>query len=124
MLNPLQLAYIGDTVWDLLIRTALVYTGNNVHAMHKMASARVNAGAQAKLVEALLPHLSEDELTLVKRGRNTRSKHPVPKNQDAADYGYATGFEALIGFLYLTGDHERIKALYHLGEEYHAGKNP
>ncbi len=124
MLNPLQLAYIGDTVWDLLIRTALVYTGNNVHAMHKMASSRVNAGAQAELLAALLPNLTQEELALVKRGRNTRSKHPVPKNQDAADYGHATGFEALIGFLYLTGDHQRIKALYLLGEEHHASKNP
>ena len=124
MLNPLQLAYIGDTVWDLLIRTALVYTGNHVHAMHKMASARVNAGAQAELVEALFPHLTEEEITLIKRGRNTRAKHPVPKNQAAGDYGHATGFEALIGFLYLTGNHERIKTLYRIGEEYHAGKNP
>lgn len=119
MLNPLQLAYIGDTVWDLLVRQSLLHTGHGVHAMHKMASAQVNAGAQAQTLSQLTDILFEDELSLVRRGRNTRSKHPVPKHQDAADYGMATGLEALIGFLYLTGDHDRIKALYHMAKEGH-----
>lgn len=112
MMNPLQLAYIGDTVWDLLVRTDLCYTGHNVHAMHKMASARVNAGAQAHTLKRIEPFLDATEVDLVRRGRNTRSKHPVPKHQDAADYSYATGLEALIGFLYLTGKSDRIKVLY------------
>lgn len=117
LLNPLQLAYIGDTVWDLMVRTDLLHTGQNVHAMHKMASGSVNAGAQARMCTLLNDVLTQEEQALVRRGRNTRSKHPVPKNQSPADYSCATGFEALIGFLYLTGEHERIKSLYRLGRE-------
>lgn len=114
MFNPLQLAYIGDTVWDLLVRRRLVMAGLNVHAMHKAASGSVNAGAQAHWLSLIQDALSPDESDLVRRGRNAHSKHPVPKNQSAADYAQATGFEALIGFLYLTGNQERLRFLHEL----------
>lgn len=112
MLNPLQLAYIGDTVWDLMVRTQLISTGLNVHHMHTRAVALVNASAQAQALSHLKDKLTQDETDLVRRGRNARARHPVPRHQEAADYAGATGLEALIGYLYITGQYQRLNELW------------
>lgn len=111
LLNPLQLAYMGDTVWELLIRQELVLKKRNVNHMHHDCVAAVNAKAQADKLEKLLPVLNEEEIDIVRRGRNAHARHPAPKNQHPGDYSGATGFEALFGYLYLTGQEERIHNL-------------
>ena len=108
MMNALQLAYLGDTVWETLIRDTLVRRRLNVHHLHSACIQYVNAGAQASFLNLLLPELTELEAEISRRGRNTHAHHPVPKNQNPEDYSAATGFEAVIGFLYLTGQEERI----------------
>ncbi len=117
LLSPLQLAYIGDTVWDLMVRTGLLYTGMNVHSMHCAAVKQVNAKAQAQALLRIADCLTEEEKDLVRRGRNAHSRHGAPRNQDPADYSQATGLETLIGFLYLTGRVDRLKELYSLCQE-------
>ena len=112
MMNPLQLAYIGDTVWDLLVRTRLITTGHNVHKLHVQATQRVNAGAQAQVLMAIKDQLTDKEAELVNRGRNSKARHGAPKNQDPAAYQQATGFEALLGYLYLTGQRQRLDELF------------
>ena len=112
MMDPLQLAYIGDTVWDLLIRTQIITTGYNVHKLHVEATAKVNAGAQALALQKVIDHLTPKEADIVRRGRNAKAKHSAPKNQNPADYQYSTGFEALLGFLYLTGQGQRLKEIF------------
>lgn len=111
-LSPLNLAFVGDTVFDLLVRSELVCQANRpVNALHKTASAKVCASAQAKAVNSIMPMLSEDELAVFKRGRNAHTGG-IPKNQSSADYHYATGLECLFGWLYLKGRTERINELY------------
>lgn len=112
LLSPLQLAYIGDTVWDLMVRTELLYEGKNLRHMHGGAIASVNAHAQAEALRLIAPLLSEEENDIAHRGRNAHAKHPVPRNQSPEDYAAATGLEALVGYLYLTGADERLKELY------------
>lgn len=110
--SPLTLAFIGDTVFDLLIRSELVCDANRpVKELHKEASSKVCAKAQAACIKAIMPVLSEEEQDIFKRGRNAHTGS-VPKNQSAADYHYATGLECLFGWLYLSGKEERIKELY------------
>ncbi len=116
--NPLALAFMGDTVWDLLVRQELLRTSLRVYDLNQAASARVNAGAQAKAFARLEPELTEDERDVARRGFNAHCKHVAPKNQDPVDYRRASGLEALIGYLYLTGRMERVRALFRLaGEE-------
>jgi Uncharacterized protein conserved in bacteria len=110
-LNPLQLAYLGDSVWELLIRYKLLNRKFNVHHMHKSCTGLVNAHSQAIILRSVEDELSETEKEIVRRGRNAHAKHPSPRNQDPDDYAAATGFEALLGFLYLTGQDDRIKDL-------------
>lgn len=112
MLSPLQLAHIGDTVWELLVRSRLIYRGLNVRHMHQAAVEGVNAGAQASALRRIEGELTEEEAAIVQRGRNAHAKHPSPKNQDPADYQAATALEALIGFLYLVGREERLLNLF------------
>ncbi len=111
LLNPLQLAYMGDSVWEMMVRTRLIFQKKNVHHMHRLCVDSVNAAAQARGMEKLLPTLSEEELAVFQRGRNAHAKHPSPKNQDPADYAEATGFEALLGYFYLTGNEARLKEI-------------
>ena len=111
-LNPLRLAHVGDTVWDLMVRCRLLGSGKTVHHMHEGAVGFVNAHAQAESLGRLQPLLTEDEADIVRRGRNTHAHHAAPKNQDPADYAAATALEALIGYLYLTGEDERIRQLF------------
>ena len=109
-MNPLALAYIGDGIFSDLIRKYLLGCGHqNVNFMNKTSINYVRASAQAQIIRALLPQLSEAEERMVKRGRNTASQ--VPKNANPADYRYATGFETLIGYLFLCGESERMKNL-------------
>lgn len=108
LMNPLQLAYIGDAVWELFVRNQLIRKGLNVHHMHSECIQHVNAHAQALYIDLLNDQLTPEEKELVRRGRNVHSHHPVPKNQNPEDYAMATAFEVLIGFLHLTGNDDRI----------------
>ena len=111
MLNALQLAYIGDVVWEIIIRDTLIHRGLNLHHMHEKCVRYVNAHAQAGFLAIIQELMTEDEIEVVRRGRNAHAHHPAPKNQDPGDYSTATGFEALIGYLYLTGQDERISSI-------------
>lgn len=112
MLSPLRLAYIGDAVHDLFVRTALVFQGGKAGAMHKGAIRHVNAQAQAQALARIAGLLSETEADVVRRGRNAHANHGVPKRANPAEYKQATGLEALLGFLYLTGRVTRLHELY------------
>ena len=102
--SPLTLAYIGDSIFDLVIRTLLVKHGNcPPQKLHERASKLVKASAQAEMIENLMPVLSEEEITIYKRGRNAKS------------YSKATGLEALMGYLYLKEDTKRIIELIKTG---------
>lgn len=112
MYSPLTLAFLGDAVYSLLVRNMLTLCENKpTGKLHKESIQYVNAAFQAKMVKELMPHLTENEITVFKRGRNAHSAHS-PKNQSDADYRYATGFEALFGYLYLQGNKERINQLF------------
>ena len=110
--NPLSLAFMGDTVWDLLIRQRLLLSQAQVNALHKQAIRLVNAGAQAEAAGRIEAHLTEAEGDIFRRGCNAHSRHNAPKNQDTYAYSRATGLEALFGYLYLTGQEERIAELF------------
>ena len=106
-MHALALAYVGDTIYDLFVRTVLVSTrALPVHDLHVQASECVNAGAQARAAYALMDEFTEEELAVFKRGRNAKS-HTVPKNANIGDYRAATGLEAVLGFLYLSGRESR-----------------
>lgn len=114
-LNSLVLAYVGDAVHSLYERTQLASTHDcKAGELHKLASGRVNAHEQAILADKLFDALTEDEQSVFLRGRNGKSHHKA-KNQSGADYRKATGLEAVIGYLYLIGNVNRIKEL--LGAE-------
>lgn len=108
-LNPLQLALIGDGVYELFIRNSILLDNKelNAHKMHVKAIGYVKAKAQSDIMKELEENLTEDELYIFKRGRNAKSA-TVPKNANVRDYRMATGFEALVGYLYLTGNNERL----------------
>ncbi len=110
--NSLSLAYVGDAVYELLVREYLLESGLAVNgAMHRRAKDFVSAHAQSVILEALNDTLTDDEKGVVRRGRNAKS-HSHPKNADLSEYHNATGFEALWGYLHLSGDSERIKELF------------
>jgi ribonuclease III family protein len=107
-LSPLVLAYIGDTVYEVFIRTMLVSGGNvPVHQLHKRSIAYVKAKAQSDIVHSIMDNLAVEEQEIVRRGRNAKSG-TIPKNADVTEYKYATGFESLIGYLYLKRRYERL----------------
>lgn len=109
-MNPLALAYLGDGIYSDMIRKYLLGCGHqNVNFMTKTSIHYVRASAQAQIIRELLPELTEAEQRIFKRGRNTASQ--VPKNSNPSDYRYATGFETLIGYLFLCGETERMNAL-------------
>ncbi len=107
-MNALQLAYIGDSVWELIVRLELIAQKMNVLHMHQHCVKMVNARSQSIILSLLINLLSDQEKEIVRRGRNAHAKHPVPKNQNPDDYAMSTGFEALFGFLCVTGQNERI----------------
>lgn len=114
MYSPLTLAFLGDAVYSLLVRNMLSLTANKpTGKLHKESIHFVNAAFQAEMMKELLPNLTENEETIFKRGRNAHSNHS-PKNQSDADYRYATGLEALYGYLYLCGKTDRIKEIFNL----------
>jgi len=113
--SPLTLAYIGDAVFDVIIRSILVNKGNTaVNKLHKRASDVVKAGTQAAFVKALKEDFTEEEADIYRRGRNSKP-HTKAKNASTIDYLDATGFEAVIGYLYLIDDMDRICELIELG---------
>jgi ribonuclease-3 family protein len=108
MLNPLVLAFLGDTLYDLFIRTYLVYTHKEaVHQLHSRAVGFVKASAQSDAYHKIQEFLTDEERDMVRRGRNAKSG-TVPKNADVGEYRWATGLECLLGYLYLMGREERM----------------
>lgn len=109
--SPLTLAFIGDCVYDLVIRTIIVSRANQTpNGLHKIKSSAVKAQAQAEMIESLLKDLTEEEQGVYRRGRNAKS-YTTAKNATVADYRKATGMEALMGYLYLQNKEERILEL-------------
>ena len=113
--SPLTPAYIGDGVYELIIRTILVKKGNcPVNRLHKKASSLVKAGAQSAIMEVIEEELTPEELSVYRRGRNAHSP-TMAKHATMADYRRATGFEALMGYLYLKEDYTRMLTLVRMG---------
>ena len=121
-LNPLNLAFIGDTVWEAFIRDQIFpqYMGHPASVLHQTCVKFVRAEAQSDAMEKIMDHLTEAEVTIFKRGRNQKSGH-VPRNAVLGDYRRATGFEALLGYLYLVDEPERLQAVMELA---YAGLQP
>ena len=117
-MSPLVLAYLGDTVYESYIREHLIRQNINrkVNNLHKLAIQYSKAKAQATIIHEIENELTEEEMKIFKRGRNQKS-HTAPKNADIIDYKYATGFEALIGYLYLSEDKERLEYIVKKGIE-------
>lgn len=114
-LTPLMLAYIGDAVYEVLARSLVISKGNKaINQVHKDNVKFVNATTQARISEIIEDKLTEAELSQLKRGRNAKTNTSA-KNSSLADYRKATGFEALMGYLYLTGQKKRIVELCKLG---------
>jgi len=113
LLNPLQLAYLGDSVWELIVRYHLINRKLNVHHMHQQCVKLVNAHSQSQILHIIVNELTPAEQDIVRRGRNAHAKHAAPRNQNPDEYAASTGFEALFGFLYLTGQNDRIDYLIH-----------
>ncbi|MCL2852687.1 MAG: ribonuclease III [Defluviitaleaceae bacterium] len=111
--SPLTLAYIGDAVFELLVRSHVLARDGNSQAakLHKKSAALVCAKAQSDAYFKIYDRLNDDELQVLKRGRNARS-YSTAKNASISDYRHATGLEALFGYLYLTGKTERIEELF------------
>ena len=113
-ISNLGLAHIGDGVFELLCRSYLCAKGGKtVDRLHRETIAMVKATSQAKLIEKLLPHLTEEELAYYRRGKNSHV-HAVPKSATPAEYAKATGLEALFGALYLMGRTHRLNELFHI----------
>lgn len=120
--SPLVLAYIGDCVFDLIIKLMVTGRGNRqVHKLHEETSCYVQASAQSFMMREMQEHLTAEEHAVYRRGRNARSVSPA-KNQSITDYRRATGFEALIGYLYLGGEYERLTELVTIGLESMEGR--
>lgn len=115
--SPLNLAFVGDTVMDLIVRTELVRTANEpVHVLHRKASAIVNAANQSRMAGVLEPLFTEEEAAVFRRGRNAKATTHA-KNASIQDYRRATGLEAVFGYLYLKGDKARILELYRAAQD-------
>jgi ribonuclease-3 family protein len=117
-MGSLVLAYMGDAVLEMKIRQHLIACGvGKPHELQKKAVSYVSAKAQAFIVKSLWDQLDEEEQRIIKRGRNTRS-HTMPKNASVSDYRLSTGFEALLGYLYLSGQQDRLEEI--LNQAVHA----
>jgi ribonuclease III family protein len=110
-LSPQNLAYAGDAVFELYVRTYLIETKGSAApgALHRLATDLVRAGGQAAFLKEIQPLLTEEESRWVKRGRNSGGR--VPKGATVGEYRHATGLEALLGFLYLAGKTERLQEI-------------
>lgn len=112
LMSPLTWAYVGDCVYELYVRTKLVNETNlKPHALHIQAIKKVKASSQAETLNKIYEELTEKEKEIVRRGRNAENHH-LPKNANVQDYMYATAFEALIGYLYLTKQNTRLKEIF------------
>ncbi len=117
-LNPIVLAFVGDAVYSLFIREKLTFfTDCKTGELNKLATKEVNAVAQAELIKKILPLLTDEELSIFKRARNAK-KTTKAKHASVSEYNNATGFEAVVGYLYLTGDTKRLNYLLNIGEDY------
>jgi ribonuclease-3 family protein len=115
MMSPLALAYLGDAVYEIFVRTYIVSTSKmNVNHLNKMSVNFVKAESQAKIAKFIEAELSEEELRILKRGRNQKSAS-VAKNASIGDYRLATGLESLVGWLYLKEEYKRISILMNMG---------
>lgn len=115
--SPLTMAFMGDCVYDLIIRTLVIRRGEaSVEKMHKACSEYVKAASQMQMYKLIEEDLKEDEITAFKRGRNSKP-HSTAKHASKSQYLYATGFEAMLGYLYFTGNFFRIVELVKLGIE-------
>lgn len=113
--SPLTLAYIGDCIFDLIIKNLVVRQGNKqVQKLHKETSQFVQAQTQSRMMRKMQEHLTEEEHGVYRRGRNSKTVTPA-KNQTITDYRRATGFEALLGYLYLKQDYKRLLDLVKIG---------
>ena len=108
LISPLQLAYIGDSVHTLMTRARLMRVERRMSDMHRLATACVNAAAQARALARLLPFLTEEEAEMVRRGRNAHAHHTLPKAATAEDYAAATALETLYGYLFMCGRTARL----------------
>lgn len=114
LLPPLALAYIGDAIFEVAVRQHVMARPNlRPHHLHGQSTKYVSAKAQAKLLSLIEPKLTEDEKDVVRQGRNAKSG--VPKNANVLDYRHATAFESLVGYLYYTGAHDRLRDLISFG---------
>ncbi|MBQ8526416.1 MAG: Mini-ribonuclease 3 [Clostridia bacterium] len=117
-ISPLSLAYIGDAVYEVYVRTHIMKDVNlPVNKLHKTATGYVKAKAQSDIILAIAGSLTEEETAVFKRGRNAHS-YTSAKNADIVDYRRATGFEALIGYLYLSGNTARLEEIIKLSIDY------
>lgn len=117
LLPPLALAYIGDAVYEVAVRQHVIARPNlRPHHLHRESTKFVSAKAQARLLALIEPQLTEQEQDVVRQGRNAKSG-TVPKNADVLDYRHATAFESLVGYLYYTGAHDRLRGLILQGFE-------
>ncbi|MBR6568106.1 MAG: ribonuclease III [Clostridia bacterium] len=114
MLSPLNLAFVGDTVFDLFVRERLVCEANRpVNKLHNKAAGMVKASAQARAAERIRDRLTEQEQGVLRRGRNAHINHKA-KNMSEADYHLVTGLEALFGYLYLKGETDRLNEIFEM----------
>ncbi len=112
--SPLNLAYIGDAVFEIFVRTMVIKNGNMpVNKLHKASKDFVNAKAQAGMFEKIKDSVTTEELAVLKRGRNAKS-FTAAKNASIIDYRYATGLEALFGYLYIKGDIKRLNEIFNM----------
>jgi len=109
--SPLSLAYVGDAVYEVYIRSYVMKNGNMpVNKLHRVATHYVSAKAQSAIVHSIMEHLTEEEIAVFKRGRNAHS-YTSAKNADIVDYRHATGFEALIGYLFILKKFDRLNEI-------------
>jgi len=115
-INPIALAFIGDSLHTLFVRDMVIKNDNLLlKDYHKISASYCNANAQSKMLEIILPALNDKELEIVRRTRNSKIHHTA-KNSDEATYKKSTCFEALLGYLYLTGNYDRIKYILNIKE--------
>lgn len=115
-LSPVVLAFVGDAVYSLYIREKYIFEADyKPNYLQKLAVSMVNASAQAKFINEIIDKLTEEELSIFKRGRNAK-KTTRSRSCSASDYNSSTGFEAVLGYLYLTGNEERLNFILNQGK--------
>lgn len=121
LIPPIVLAYIGDAIYEVAVRQFLISRANlRPHHLHRTATGFVSAKAQSRILAYLDPDLTEEERDIVRQGRNAKSGS-IPKNADVLEYRHATAFETLVGYLYYTGEQERLRELIGKSIEYIEG---